>query len=182
VLPLARKPEKGRGSEKDVKIGRWLWIDLDYKEIIGKPSFEGCRELGDYALECYYVNSDRVIHVRRPPLRQVMESVKNKLGIEPWSVADSDAEYHLYFKLTYEIDASKLKKLETWLVDKLGGDPQTKDLARILKLPGSINPRVNRLVRVIYWGSSEVDPELLLQIVGSEKDRSVRRSPESPKP
>lgn len=54
VLPLAKKPEKGRGSEKDVKVGRWLWVDFDYKGVVDKPGFEGCRELEDYALECYY--------------------------------------------------------------------------------------------------------------------------------
>ncbi|MEM1694586.1 MAG: hypothetical protein QW456_10285, partial [Ignisphaera sp.] len=49
VLPLVKKPEKGRGSERDVKVGRWLWVDFDYKEVVDKPSFEGCRELEDHA-------------------------------------------------------------------------------------------------------------------------------------
>ncbi|MEM1831300.1 MAG: hypothetical protein QXJ97_07215 [Desulfurococcaceae archaeon] len=66
------------------------------------------------------------------------------------------------FKLAYEVDATTLKKLETWIVDKLEGDPRAKDLARILRLPGSVNPRVGRLVQVVYWGSQEVDPEALL--------------------
>ncbi|MEM4593182.1 MAG: hypothetical protein QW196_07255 [Sulfolobales archaeon] len=168
VLPLVRKPERGRGSEKDVRIGRWLWIDLDYKETVDKPSFEGCKELEDYALECYYEDSGKIIHVRRPPLSQVLEDVKNKLGLEPYYVVDSGAGYHLYFKLSYEVDSNTLKKLESWIVDKLGGDPQAKDLARILRLPGSVNPRTQRLVQVIYYGSEEVDPEALLQRVETE--------------
>ncbi|MEM4744189.1 MAG: hypothetical protein QXX52_04360, partial [Ignisphaera sp.] len=144
VLPLARKPEKGRGSARDVKVGRWLWIDYDYKETVDKAEFNGCRELEDYALECYYTDSGKVIHVKRPPLKQVLEDVKNKIGVEPTLVVDSGAGYHLYFRLSQEIDATTLKRLESWLVDKLGGDPQSKDLARILRLPGSINPRTQR--------------------------------------
>ncbi|MEM1876878.1 MAG: hypothetical protein QXH21_08865, partial [Ignisphaera sp.] len=65
-------------------------------------------------------------------------------------------------------------KLENWLVDKLGGDPQAKDLARILRLPGSVNPRTQRLVQVIYTGSEEIDPDELLKRIESEKPESRR--------
>lgn len=172
VLPLATKPAKGRGSEREVRVGKWLWVDFDYKENVDKPSFEGCKELEDYALECYYQEGDKWIHVSRPPLRQVLEYVKSKLGVEPYYVVDSGAGYHLYFKLAYEVDASTLKKLETQLVDKLGGDPQTKDLARILRLPGSVNPRTQRIVKVVYRGSEEVDPEALLGRLETEKQEA----------
>ncbi|MEM4448602.1 MAG: hypothetical protein QW219_04255 [Fervidicoccaceae archaeon] len=148
VLPLAQKPEKGRGSERDVKVGRWLWLDLDYKETVEKQEFEGCREGEDHALECYYTESGKVIHVKRPPLSEVLNQVRDRLGVEPWFIVDSGAGYHLYFRLSQEVDASTLKKLEAWLVEELGGDPQSKDLARILRLPGSVNPRVGRLVQL----------------------------------
>ncbi|MEM0188841.1 MAG: hypothetical protein QW550_05610 [Saccharolobus sp.] len=171
VLPLSQKPAQGRGSEKDVKVGKWLWIDLDYKETSNEAEFEGCRELEDHALECYYREGNKWIHVRRPPLKQVLDDVKNKLDLEPSFVVDSGAGYHLYFKLMYETDASKLKNLESWLVEKIGGDPQAKDLARILRLPGSINMRVGRLVQVIYSGSYEIDPEALLKKIEIEKKK-----------
>ncbi|MEM4593036.1 MAG: hypothetical protein QW196_06505 [Sulfolobales archaeon] len=180
VLPLSVKPAKGRGSEKDVRIGKWLWVDFDYKEVVDTAEFEGCRELEDHALECYYTESGKVIHVKRPPLSQVLEDVKNKIGLEPWLIVDSGAGYHLYFKLSYEVDATTLKRLESWLVDKLGGDPQAKDLARILRLPGSVNPRVGRLVQVVYWGSQEVDPEALLQRIETEKLEAPREKPAKP--
>ncbi|MEM1606444.1 MAG: hypothetical protein QXW41_09390, partial [Fervidicoccaceae archaeon] len=180
VLPLSVKPAKGRGSEREVKVGKWLWIDLDYKETVDKPGFEGCRELEDYALECYYTESGKVIHVKRPPLREVLNNVRDKLGLEPWLIVDSGAGYHLYFKLSYEVDATTLKKLESWIVDKLGGDPQAKDLARILRLPGSVNPRVGRLVQVIYYGSQEVDPEALLQRIETERLEAPREKPTKP--
>ncbi|MEM1936510.1 MAG: hypothetical protein QXD14_07325, partial [Sulfolobales archaeon] len=117
--------------------------------------------------------------VRRPPLREVLNSVRDKLGLEPWFIVDSGAGYHLYFKLSYEVDASVLKRLESWLVDKLGGDPQAKDLARILRLPGSVNPRTQRLVQVIYYGSEEVDPEALLQRIETERE-TPREKPAKP--
>ncbi|MEM4036443.1 MAG: hypothetical protein QW700_01385 [Desulfurococcaceae archaeon] len=180
VLPLARKPERGRGSEREVKVGKWLWIDLDYKETVDKAGFEGCRELENYALECYYAESSKVVHVRRPPLSEVLNNVRDKLGLEPWFIVDSGAGYHLYFKLSLEVDASTLKRLESWLVDKLGGDPQAKDLARILRLPGSINPRTQRLVQVIYWGSEEVDPEKLLEKIETEKREALLEKPTKP--
>ncbi|MEM4903127.1 MAG: hypothetical protein QXK25_06650 [Ignisphaera sp.] len=177
VLPLFVKPAKGRGSEKDVRIGRWLWVDYDYKETVDRAGFEGCKELEDHTLECYYQEGGKWIHVRRPPLNQVLNDVKNKLGLEPWFVVDSGAGYHLYFRLSREIDATTLKKLEAWLVDKLGGDPQAKDLARILRLPGSINPRTQRLVQVIYTGSQEIDPDELLKRIESES-KVHREKPE----
>jgi len=154
-----------------------LWIDLDYKEPVDEPSFEGCKELEDHALECYYQEGDKWIHVRRPPLSEVLNQVRDKLGLEPWFVVDSGAGYHLHFKLSYEVDSNTLKKLETWIVDKLEGDPQAKDLARILRLPGSVNPRVGRLVQVVYWGSQEVDPEALIQRVESERLEAPRVKP-----
>ncbi|MEM0479145.1 MAG: hypothetical protein QXS16_02350, partial [Pyrobaculum sp.] len=68
VLPLARRPERGRGGASDVKVGMWLWADLDYKREVESAEFEGCREYDDYALECYYVEGDKIIHVKRPSL------------------------------------------------------------------------------------------------------------------
>ncbi|MEM3399198.1 MAG: hypothetical protein QXQ84_09145 [Nitrososphaerota archaeon] len=179
VLPLSKKPSRGRGSEKDVKIGKWLWVDLDYKEVVDKPEFKGCKDLEDYALECYYTESGKWIHVKRPPLNQVLNEVKNKLGLEPLLVVDSGAGYHLYFRLAHEVDATTLKKVESWLVDKLGGDPQSKDLARILRLPGSVNPRVNREVKVIYQNPQDVDPKILVEEIEREKKEPQER--ETPK-
>ncbi|MEM1533255.1 MAG: hypothetical protein QW164_04195 [Desulfurococcaceae archaeon] len=176
VLPLSAKPREGRGTAKDVSVGGWLWADLDYKEVVDKPGFEGCRELEDYALECYYTDRGKVIHVVRPPLKRVLEDVKTKLGLEPYYVVDSGAGYHLYFKLMYEVDASRLRRLEEYIVDLLGGDQQSKDLARILRLPGSVNPRVARLVKVIYQGSTEVDPSDLEQRLATKpKPSSIQK-------
>ncbi|MEM0479139.1 MAG: hypothetical protein QXS16_02320, partial [Pyrobaculum sp.] len=162
VLPLSRKPERGRGSAADVKVGKWLWADLDYKREVESAEFEGCREYDDYALECYYVEGDKIIHVKRPSLGEVLAYVRDKVG-DPTIIVDSGAGYHLYFKLSREVDAETLRRLEAWVVDTLGADQHSKDLARILRLPGSVNPRVMRRARVIYTSDAVYDPDELLQ-------------------
>ncbi|MEM4819460.1 MAG: hypothetical protein QXQ91_04050 [Nanopusillaceae archaeon] len=164
VLPLAHKPQRGRGGAADVKTGMWLWADLDYKDRVESAPWDGCREYDDHALECYYVEGDKIIHVKRPSLGEVLAYVRDKVG-DPTIVVDSGAGYHLYFKLTHEVDAETLRKLEEWVVDTLGADSKSKDLARILRLPGSVNPRVNRRVKVIYTSDAVYDPDELLQRV-----------------
>ena len=176
ILPRIRKPEKGRGSAKDVDRGLWLWGDIDYKESYDSldkiPLEEEARkivlekgywyvELEDHSLIGVYKSGDKWIYVNRPPLTKVIEEVKSKLGVEPSIVVDSGAGYHLYFKLKHELEASKLRRLEEKLVDILGADPQSKDLARVLRLPGSINPRLNRAVKIIRFKLEEIDPEEL---------------------
>jgi len=166
VLPRAIRAEKGRGKAQDVKVGKWLWADLDYKEQVEAKEFEGCQEGEDYSLKCYYEEGGKVIKVDRPPLSSILDRL-NEAGLEPTIVVDSGAGYHLYWELTEEIDAKQLSRLEDKLIDYLREelglpvDPQTRDLARILRLPGSINPRVNRLTRVIKWGDKAYSPEEL---------------------
>ncbi|MEM4964380.1 MAG: hypothetical protein QXT13_09575 [Pyrobaculum sp.] len=162
VLPLSRKPERGRGSAADVKVGKWLWADLDYKREVESAEFEGCREYDDYALECFYTERGKTIYVKRPRLSEALEDVRKKIG-EPSIVVDSGAGYHFYFKLSREVDAETLKRLEAWVVDTLGADRHSKDLARILRLPCSVNQRVNRLARVIYVSDAVYDPDELLK-------------------
>jgi len=149
ILPLSERPEKGRGSATNVKVARWLWADLDFKETVEKPEFEGCREGEDFELECYYREGGKWIHVRRPRLSEVLAKVREILGSEPTIVVDSGNGYHLYFELEDEVEASAIRPVEERLVDTLGADKQSKDIARILRLPGSINPRNGRPVVVI---------------------------------
>jgi len=165
VLPRAARAKKGRGKAQDVKVGRWLWADLDYKEPVEAGEFEGCRELEDSRLICYYEEGGKVIKVDRPPLSRILDKLE-EIGLEPTIVVDSGAGYHLYWELTEEIDAKQLSRLEDKLIGYLKElglpvDPQTRDLARILRLPGSVNPRVNRPARVIKWGDKIYSPEEL---------------------
>jgi len=179
VLPLSEKPKKGRGSASQVSVSRWLWSDLDFKEVVEKPEFEGCKQGDDYSLECYYSEGRKWIHVKRPPLKQILEVVEERLGAKPTIVVDSGSGYHLYFKLTSEIGSEYAASLEEKLVEVLGADKQSKDLARVLRLPGTVNQRVKRVSKVIYHDSSvEIDPDMLeekirlqLEETGEEETR-----------
>jgi len=98
------------------------------------------------------------ILINRPSLKHVLDKVRELLGFEPTIVVDSGNGYHLYFKLSREIDALDLKEIEAYIVNRLNGDPQTKDLARILRVPGTINPRNNRMARIICRSNTVIDP------------------------
>ena len=173
VLPLSMKPSKGRGGEKLVKVGKWLWCDLDYKKEIF--TLELPDDLREDALKngySYIEGKDHSLYgvyrkertrntwilINRPSLKHVLDNVRELLGFEPTIVVDSGNGYHLYFKLSKEINALDLKEIEAYIVNKLKGDPQTKDLARILRIAGTINPRNNRMARIIYRSNTVIDP------------------------
>ncbi|MEM4846693.1 MAG: hypothetical protein QW794_02920, partial [Thermosphaera sp.] len=73
-----------------------------------------------------------------------------------------------------EVDAERLRRYESWLIDSLqksgiNVDVKSKDLARILRLPGFVNPRVNRLVRVIWTFPAGIDPDQLEKRIAEEQ-------------
>lgn len=166
VLPRARKAPRGkRGSSTDVKAGKWLWADLDFKETIHEAETLGCSEGEDHRLECVYEEGSKIIRVNRPPLSDILERLR-KIDLEPTIIVDSGAGYHFYWELEDIVDARILSKIENLLIDTLKGlgypvDPQTRDLARILRLPGSINPRVKRIVNVLKDNQKAYAPEEL---------------------
>jgi len=174
VLPRIRKPESGRGSARDVDRGMWLWVDLDYKaeykELgkipIGEEAREAAkrrgrwfREGGDHSLEGVYREGRAWRYVKRPCLEEILEEFREKLGLEPTIVVDSGCGYQVLLKLSYDIPATQLERLERTLVGVLGADPQTKDLARVLRLPGTVNPRLGRRASVIWFSGAEYDPQ-----------------------
>ncbi|MEM4020349.1 MAG: hypothetical protein QXG57_08995, partial [Thermofilaceae archaeon] len=60
------------------------------------------------------------------------------------------------------------------VVALLGGDPQSKDLARILRLPGTVNPRVNRRVKVLLETQSELYHEDIKRVIWEERREEKR--------
>ncbi|HEW64133.1 hypothetical protein IOK49_00090 [Fervidicoccus fontis] len=162
VLPLWRKPEKGRGTKNDVKISKWLWCDLDFKEEVldvelddnlkEKLKFKDyyCEEKDNYGLFCTYrKNKYSWYVVKRPALAEILEKAAKSFRL-PDIVVDSGNGYHLYFELNKEESALKILSLEENVVELLGGDEKSKDLARILRLPGTVNQKNKRISKVIY--------------------------------
>jgi len=166
ILPRKEKaPPRKRGSSKDVSVGKWLWADLDFKEQTEEAGAPECIEGEDHRLECTYEEGSKIIRVKRPPLSDILKSLREK-GLEPTIIVDSGAGYHFYWELEDVVDSRQLSRLENLLIDTLKDlgypvDPQTRDLARILRLPGSINPRVNRIVKVLVDSQKTYAPEEL---------------------
>jgi len=170
ILPLSLKPLKGRGRASDVLIGRWVWCDLDFKKDVSLDKVSGllrnglgsgdsyCVENVDHSLECVYrdYGRDKWVYVNRPPLDNIIDHVVRKTGFKPTIVIDSGNGYHIYWELDETVESRLLEKIVSWLIDRVGCDPQSRDLARILRLPGSINPRNNRLVNIIYSSSEKM--------------------------
>lgn len=189
ILPRNRKPREGeRGKSTDIEKGRWLWADLDFKQYfdsldeipVEDELKEEAREKGysyieldDYELKGIYQNGKKWAYVSRPPLSTILEEVEKRTGLKPTIVVDSGGGYHLYFKLMYDVDPKTLERLEKRLVNVLEADPQSKDLARVLRLPGSMNPRLNRVVRVILYDDVEYDPEELIKKLPTPKKKET---------
>jgi len=184
VLPRKNKAEKGRGKTKDVSVGLWLWIDLDYKreDKEGECIEEKIEEKDNYALKgCYregYGNMEKWIIVERPPKEKVIESLK-ELGLEPTILVDSGSGYQAYFKLEREVEASKITNLERLLLaflEKRGFPVDTKasDLARVMRLVGTINPRTQRISKVIHWKNIQYNPETLIEMLKEESRKETQ--------
>lgn len=187
VLPRSDK----KGAAGYVKVGKVLWADLDYKisynniedvPIDDELKAEAIRtgraykQLNDHALIGVYRKGDKWIYIKRPPLTEVISKIKQTIGIEPTIVVDSGGGYHLYFKLIHEVDAKEIKKAEEKLVEILNADPQSKDIARVLRLPGSINPRLNRKVRIIYTTVHEYTlEEITKQLEKAWREKEIKK-------
>ena len=175
VLPLSRLPDRGRGTSNDVKVAKFLFADLDYKKEVTAKEFDGCRELEDHALQCYYEEDGRIYKVDRPPITEVLKVAK----LEPTIVVDSGTGYQLYFKLDTEVDISTFANLEGRLVEFLKQqglpvDQGVKDPVRLMRLPETINLRTKRMARVIYQSSKEYSVEELDKLLVFEVQKEKR--------
>jgi len=108
---------KESGTEKDVKILRVFWCDLDCKRK-NKPELMSKEE--------------------------ALESIK-KFKLAPSILIDSGNGYHLYWLLSKlinirnENDVLKLRGVLAGLSRSLGGDVAGKDLSRCLRIPETLN-------------------------------------------
>lgn len=81
------------------------------------------------------------------------------LPIQPTWIIDSGGGYHVYwilntpFTITNEDDRNYIAYVQAAWVNFIGGDPAAKDLARVLRVPGTWNYKYNtpRMVTVIHY-------------------------------
>ena len=174
-LPFTAPPR----VNANVRVSLTLFADLDFKREVKSPDRETVRKAEDkvcakgidHALECYYLDGKKVIHVKRPPLRDVIEKMRKGIGIEPTIAVDSGTGYHLLLLLEYEISVEMFKELELSFLRTLKAvgikvDEGAKNPARLLRLPGSINPRSNRVASVIFERETKYNPGMLRQRLG----------------
>ncbi|MEM4773001.1 MAG: hypothetical protein QW648_03265, partial [Nanoarchaeales archaeon] len=167
ILPLSKKPKLGRGKEKDVLIGKFLFFDLDFKtEAKEKNANLEIVEKNDYALEGYYKHGGKIYYVNRPPLSKILELCKEKIGKLPKFIIDSGAGYHLLFELDNYVDAKIIKNLNEKIAKLLNADMQAVDLVRIFRLPGSINKKIKRICKVIFVSEDKLDINELIEKFG----------------
>ncbi len=186
VLPREKFEEKelhpkyGRptvaGGTKRVSRALFVFADLDFKgeeeppedikKVLGGRGYYVIKKGEETGLELWVKQGEKYIHVSKPPLNQVIEKVKKVAGAEPTLVIDSGYGYHVYVKLSREINVGEWRELQALFIDAVGGDPKTKDPARILRLAGSYNPKYYGAgllppVRIVYTSPSEVNPDKL---------------------
>jgi P4 family phage/plasmid primase-like protien len=83
-------------------------------------------------------------------------------GYPPHVIIDSGGGYHAYwllrepFIIRSDEDREKIGKLQAAWVDLVGGDPGAKDLARVLRVPGTLNNKYSpaRPVKFVMFDAS----------------------------
>ncbi|MBA7567022.1 hypothetical protein ES695_07320 [Candidatus Atribacteria bacterium 1244-E10-H5-B2] len=163
------------GTEKDVKILRCFWCDLDCKRK-NRPDL--------------------------PTKEEALELIK-KFKLAPSIIVDSGQGYHLYWLLSKSINIKnenavlKLRGVLAGLSQALGGDVAGKDLSRCLRIPETLNfksenpeglpVKIIKLDKNITYNIKEFEPFFIKQketILGEvtlekEKIKNWIRDPES---
>ena len=184
---------KAGGKKNNVKRALWLFCDLDFKKTVEEVEAEVKKTVEargyhivreDGGFEGYFKDGNKVVWVRKPALREFLAQLGEMLkplGVAPTLIVDSGYGYHVYFKLNREIDAVRWEDLQKKLIDYLGGDPQSKDAARVLRLAGTYNTRYKPYVRpclIVYEDlNSTVDPEKLAGLLEGATARGAEELP-----
>jgi hypothetical protein len=139
VSPVARIPER-----------------IDYKTGQPKaPEYTRAANADICALNCLYAEFDAKDFggSKEAALAHV-----NSLPIPPSVVVDSGNGYHCYWLFPKPVrvtddNREALRRLQARWNAYVGGDPQAKDLARVLRLPGTYNSKYDppRLVTFVWY-------------------------------
>jgi hypothetical protein len=162
VLPRSSRG----GTAADVGEGAVVWVDLDTRPP-GAPKHAMTRALADAA----------------------RDEARRRLGRVPWkpsAVVLTGGGAHAYWRLAEPTPAAMCSELSLRLSAVLGGDPNACDVARILRLPGSLNHKYTPPFPVRLWHIDDddqgLDPEtldaFLPPIAAAEKRRArSKRAP-----
>lgn len=101
------------------------------------------------AINCLYAEFD-VGDTHRPGVFTTKDEALRhveSLQPSPCAIVDSGGGYHCYwflaetFHITTDDDRERIAASQAGWVESVGGDPGAKDLARVLRLPGSVNTK-----------------------------------------
>ena len=108
--------------------------------LIEKSSHQRCTNDDVCAINCLFAEFDP-----EPMTKEQLADHIELLGLQPNVLVDSGRGYHGYWILrdTYTLDSiharERVTRLQKAFVGAVGGDPAAKDLARMLRVPGTRN-------------------------------------------
>ena len=169
-------PELLRATIPDVAAVNCLFAEFDAKDWVKENELDPA-ELADMLANVQAQNPDltpdkargmalaeaRELEIKRNPAPYMPRALAHVdgLAVPPSVIVDSGGGYHAYwlfrapFVLTAQEDRERARRVQAAWVVYVGGDPGAKDLARVLRVPETMNrkyspPRPVALLRADY--------------------------------
>lgn len=152
VHPRARN----EGNAEAIEHCYVLFADFDVKAQ-KVPVEKNNEEGANGALSWYYFKDGDWYHIKRPAITSLINQLE-RLKFMPSIVVDSGRGYHLYWLLPNEVTPNEWKFLQGKLIEFLKDnlslegleiDEKIKDLPRIMRLPETLNTKVQRRAKVM---------------------------------
>lgn len=153
MCPVMRPPKYGRGKAMDSCALLFVWLDLDVGEKDNGKSYfkskeEALRWVKEHIPYSFVVDSGRGLHVYC-----ILE--------DPIYVIDQDS---------FEFAHGLSQRFQQWARERCPYEiDSTHDLARVLRLPGSVHSETRSLVTVASQSSNRVTQEMLKTLPISKK-------------
>lgn len=158
--------------------------------IIRRSEHERAHNTDVVAVNCFYVEFDC-------PTEEAKRAALEKIArwkIQPACVVDSGGGYHVYLWLseTFTLDTPEARQraadLQWAFVQWAGGDSSVNDLARVLRIPGTVNHKPKYApnfpsVCIVRWDDSQMhdlrDIEAVLQPLIDARNSAKAHAPQS---
>jgi len=160
AIPQRGDPAKARATIPDLAAVNCLFAEFDAKDQVDESELdpgELARILADVQAKSSQLSAAkarvvalenaRKLTIQRNPAPYMARSLAHidGLAVAPAVIVDSGGGYHCYwllrapFVLASNDDRERARRLQAAWVAYVGGDTAAKDLARVLRVPGSVN-------------------------------------------
>lgn len=119
------------------------WLDADLYFSVNAVDAGNPRGPG-HRVQNAHVRQVRVVYAD-------LDGAGASMPLQPSIVVNSGRGEHHYWLLDTPIDAAMATELQRRWVHRCGADPAATDLARVLRVPGSVNSRNGQRVTVTVW-------------------------------